>query len=70
MKKDVSLLSADVTNLTSLTEEIRNDEKQVYRLTDDLTEMVKDVKIQIRDMKTNERIFQKRVLNEIGKIFY
>ena len=55
MKEEVSLLSADVTNLTSLT-------KQIYRLTDDLTEMVKD-------MKTNERMFQKRVLNEIGKIF-
>ena len=63
MKEEVSLLSSDVTNLTSLTEEIRNEERLIYLLTNDLREIVKD-------MKTNEQIFQKRVLNEIGKIFY
>ena len=62
MKEEVSLLSSDVTNLTSLTEEIRNEERLIYLLTNDLREIVKD-------MKTNEQIFQKRVLNEIGKIF-
>ena len=56
MKEEVSLLSVDVPNLTSLAEEIRNGQKN-------LTEMVKD-------MKTNERMFQKWVRNEIGKIFY
>ena len=59
----MSLLSSDVTNLTSLTEEIRNEERLIYLLTDDLREIV-------RDMKINEEVFQKRVLNEIGKIFY
>ena len=49
-------MKEEVTNLTSLTKEIRNDEKR-------LTELVKD-------MMNNERIFQTRVLNDISKIFY
>ena len=42
--------------LNSLTEEIRADEANITEL--------------LKDMKNNEKIFQNKVLNEIGKIFF
>ena len=59
-------MKEEVTNLTSLAEGIRNNENQVYRLTDEVSNLTELVK----GMMNNERTFQKRVLTELGRIFY
>jgi hypothetical protein len=63
MKKQVSRLNGDVSNLTLLIQGIKNSSNQVYRLTDDVSNLTTLVK----DMKKDEKIFQKRLFDEIGK---
>ena len=56
-------LTDDVSNLTRLVQGMKYDQKEETEQISNLTEWVKD-------LKNNERIFQERVLNEIGKIFF